>query len=107
MGNLSILRGTPISNSTSLGALSVATLTAVTGRINYVTDVSFSTDKLGVTVTVLDPTKGTLWQVIASNGSQPFVVGFNSPLAGSVNTNVTLNVPGSSATTANIGGYVL
>lgn len=103
------IKGAPVSATATNATSAVATIAGVTGAVNYVTDVSGSSDKAGALLLVKQGTT-TIWQVqlaTTAAGMNSFHHQFASPLSSASGASVSVTVDGTAACYANIAGYQL
>lgn len=99
-----LLRGTPASATATHATAAVATISAVSGKRHFVTDISASSDKAGSILLVKQGTT-TLWQVQVGAGNYEHT--FSSPLAGASGATVSVEIDGTAACKANISAYTV
>ena len=106
---ITVIKGSPVNAYATHATSAVATIAGVTGAINYVTDISGSSDKAGALLTVKQGTT-VIWEVqLASTaaGINAFSHSFQSPLPSASGASVSVTVDGTSVCKANIAGYQL
>lgn len=102
-------KGAPVSATATHATSAVATIAAVTGAINYITDISGSSDKAGSLLLVKQGTT-VVWQVqlaTTAAGINAFTHHFASPIPSASGASVSVTVDGTAACYANIAGYQL
>jgi len=82
----------------------VATISGVTGKRTYITDICASSDKAGAIILVKDGST-TIWQDIVGASSYRF--NFTTPLVGSAGADVSVTIDGTSGCKSNISGVIL
>lgn len=103
------IKGAPVSATATNSTSAVATIAGVAGSVNYVTDISGSSDKAGSLLLVKNGTT-VIWQVqlaTTAAGINAFTHRFASPLPSSIGASISVTVDGTSAAYANIAGYQL
>ena len=96
--------GLRVSATATHGSSAVATVTGVSGKKTYITDVTASSDKAGSIVLVKDGTT-TIWQDIVGAGYYQHT--FATPIVGSSGADVSVTIDGTSACKSNISGVQL
>lgn len=82
-----------------------ATVTGVAGKTLYITDVSGSSDLTGATIQIKDGAT-VIWQDRVSN-TGAYVVNLTTPIRVTTGNTLTVVVTGTSASNANVAGYLL
>lgn len=103
------IKGAPVSATATNATSAVATIAGVAGAVNYVTDISGSSDKAGALLLVKQGST-TIWQVqlaTTAAGINAFTHHFTSPLPSAAGAAISVTVDGTSACYANIAGYQL
>ena len=99
------LHGVPFQGTTTHATAAVATITAVTGKAHFITDIAASSDKAGAIVVVKQGTT-VIWQIqLAANDRLDH--SFVTPLEGAIGALVSIEVDGTSACKVNIAGFTL
>ena len=106
---ITTVKGAPVTAFATHATSAVATITGVTGAVNYITDIAGSSDKAGSLLTVKQGTT-VIWEVqlaATAAGNLTFCQSFVSPLASASGASVSVTVDGTSLCKANIAGYQL
>lgn len=101
--------GTPFSVTATHATSAVASQAGATGKVNYVTDISGSSDKAGALLLVKQGTT-VVWQVqlaTTAAGINAFNHTFSTPIPSAEGALVSVTVDGTSACYANIAGFTL
>lgn len=96
--------GTPLYATATGTSSAVATLTAVAGKSIYGSVVTGSSDLTGATLQIKDGST-VIWQDRISN-TAAYYIQWDLPIASSVGNTLSVTVTGTSASNANISGYV-
>lgn len=101
--------GTPFSVTATHATAAVASKAAEAGKRHYITDVAASSDKAGAILIVKQGTTVVFQVQVATTaaGINAFSHQFASPIAAAENALVSVEIDGTSACYANIGGYTL
>lgn len=100
-------KGAPVAATATSATSAVATVAGVAGSINYVTDISGSSDKAGSLLLVKQGTT-VIWQIqlaTTAAGINAFNHSFASPLPSAIGASISVTVDGTAACYANIAGY--
>lgn len=103
------IKGTPVSATATNATSAVATVAGVAGSVNYVTDISGSSDKAG-SLLLIKQGSTVIWQVqlaTTAAGINAFTHRFESPLPSAAGASISATVDGTSACYSNIAGYQL
>ncbi len=106
---ITVIKGAPVSATATNASSAVATIAGVTGAVNYVTDITGSSDKAGSLILVKQGTT-VIWQAqlaTTAAGINAFNHQFASPLPSAPGASISVTVDGTSACYANIAGYQL
>lgn len=106
---ITVWKGAPVSATATNATSAVATVSGVTGAINYITDISGSSDKAGALLLVKQGTT-VVWQVqlaTTAAGMNAFEHTFASPIPSAAGASISVTVDGTSVCYANIAGYQL
>lgn len=106
---ITTIKGAPVSATATNSTSAVASIAGVAGSINYVTDISGSSDKAGALLLVKQGST-VIWQVqlaTTAAGINAFEHQFASPLPSAVGASISVTVDGTAACYANIAGYQL
>lgn len=96
------LYGDIFSATATHATAAAASVSAVTGKSHYITDIAASSDKAGSILLVKQGTT-VIWQMQVGAGALSFQ--FSSPLKAPSNTAVSVEIDGTSACKANISGF--
>lgn len=96
--------GTPISATTTHASSAVATVSGVTEKTHYITDIAGSSDKAGALLLVK---QGSTVIFQLQIGTTAFEKTFATPLKAEVGADVSVTVDGTSACKANLSGYTI
>lgn len=94
----------PVTATATHATAAVASVTGVSGRTHYVTDISASSDKSGAILLVKQGTT-VIWQVQVGAGHYQHT--FSSPLKAALGALISVEIDGTSACKANIAGFTL
>lgn len=96
--------GKPFNGTATHATAAAVTITAVTGRSHYVTDVEASSDKAGSILTIKD---GTTVKFQVQVGADSFRHMFQSPIRCTAGAVVLVEIDGTSACKANVQGFTV
>ena len=99
--------GDPFNSTQSTATASTATVSAVSGKIHYITDISGGAEN-GTANIIVQKGATIIWQDISPSGAS-YGKSFQVPLAGAASGTVTVTVVGTGGGLfkANISGYTL
>jgi hypothetical protein len=97
--------GIPFSKSAQGSTSTVATETPAANQAGFITDISGSSDKAGATI-IVQSASTVLWEEIIGN-TAPYQHHFETPIGGVLGQALTVTVTGTSASNANMAGYLL
>jgi hypothetical protein len=101
--------GSPMSATATNATSSVATVSGISSKTHFITDISGSSDKAGSLLLVKDGTT-VIWQVqlgTTAAGGMSFQHTFSTPLRATVSADISITVDGTAACYSNIAGFTL
>lgn len=98
-------KGICVSATATGSTTTTATIAGVAGVVQYITDISASSDLAGAVATVKQGST-TVWEgILGANSSYSFR--FESPIASAAGASISITVNGTSLSKANIAGIQL
>jgi len=101
--------GSPFQATATHATSAVATVSGITDKTHYITDIAGSTDKAGALLLVKQGST-VIWQVqmaASAAGNCAFQQSFQTPLKAPASTDVSITVDGSSVCDSNIAGFTV
>lgn len=101
--------GTPFSVTATHATAAVASFAGVTNGVNYITDISASSDKAGALLLVKQGTTVVWRSQVATTaaGNNSYEHTFSTPIPSAVGALVSVEIDGTSVCHANIAGFTL